>query len=88
MLEQEDGENWGESTKAARGVISMRYPINFSMNLGRGEVQKEEGGPPFTETNVNEHAQLWLYRAWSEWMSADSWDDLRANHSQVPTDRV
>ncbi|MGE3983853.1 MAG: aromatic ring-hydroxylating dioxygenase subunit alpha [Dehalococcoidia bacterium] len=88
LLEQEDGENWGESTKAARGVISMRYPLNFAMNNGRGQVTTEEGGPPFIETNVNEHAQIWLYRAWSEWMSADSWSDLKANHSAVPRDTM
>jgi phenylpropionate dioxygenase-like ring-hydroxylating dioxygenase large terminal subunit len=89
MLEQEDGENWGESTKAARGVISQRYPLNYQMNLGLGQViTEEEGGPPHIETSVNEHAQLWLYRAWAEWMAADSWDDLRANHSEVPRDTV
>ena len=67
MLEQEDGENWGESTKAARGIISQRYPLNYQMNLGLGQViTEEEGGPPHIETSVNEHAQLWLYRAWAE----------------------
>ena len=88
MLEQEDGENWGESTKAARGTISQHYPLNFAMNRGLGKVSLEEGGPPYVETNVNEHAQLWLYRAWAEWMAADSWTDLKSNHSAVPRDVV
>jgi len=86
MLEQEDGENWGESTRATRGVISQRYPLNFAMNLGLAPVTDDEGGPPYAQTSVNEHAQLWLYRAWSEWMAADSWEDLQSNHSPVPKD--
>ena len=37
--------------------------------------------------NVNEHAQLWYYRSWAEWMAADSWLELLAYHPEVP-DRV
>ncbi|MGE0056643.1 MAG: SRPBCC family protein [Dehalococcoidia bacterium] len=88
MLEQEDGENWGESTKAANGTISMRYPLNFAMNNGLAQVINEEGAPPHVETSVNEHAQIWLYRAWSEWMAADNWAALKANHSSVPRDTL
>ena len=29
-LEQEDGENWGESTRGTRGVVSRRYPLNYA----------------------------------------------------------
>ena len=88
FLEQEDGENWGESTRAMRGVIGKRVPLNYQMNQGLGEVIDEEGLPPYIETNVNEHAQLWLYRAWAEWMAADNWDELRQRHSSVPRDIV
>jgi phenylpropionate dioxygenase-like ring-hydroxylating dioxygenase large terminal subunit len=88
MLEQDDGENWGESTKGARGTVSSRYPLNYSMALGRDKVTTDEDGPPHIVTSINEHPQLWTYRAWAEWMAADSWDDLRANHSAVPRDTV
>jgi phenylpropionate dioxygenase-like ring-hydroxylating dioxygenase large terminal subunit len=84
MLEQEDGENWGESTKAAHGVVSSRFPLNYTMNLGNGEVIRNELTPaPYILPRVNENAQLWLYRAWADWMASDSWDDLRANRSQL-----
>ncbi len=83
-LEQEDGENWGESTRGARGVISKRFPLNYSMNLGHGEILEEEGGPPHIEAAVNEHGQLWTYRAWADWMAAESWADLKANHTPTP----
>ncbi len=85
-LEQDDGENWAESTKAMSGVVSRRYPVNFSMNLRAGEILGDENSPAHIECNVNEHGQLWTYRAWADWMAAESWDDLRANHTQIPRD--
>ena len=88
MLEQEDGENWGESTKGAVGTTSRRWPLNYSMNLGLGTVIDDETGPPHMETRINEHAQLWLYRAWADWMGADGWAQLKADHTPVPRDTV
>ncbi len=85
MLEQEDGENWDQSTRGTRGTVSKNYPLHYGMNLGRGELREEELGPPRIITHVNEHAQLWHYRAWAEWMAADSWDELKANHLPIPT---
>ena len=42
-----------------------------------------EPGPAHTDTaGYNEHAQLWYYRAWAEWMAAESWEGLKANHSR------
>ena len=59
------------------------------MNLGNGEVIVDEISPPHIETAaVTEHPQLWHYRAWADWMAADSWADLRANHTPVPRDFV
>ncbi|MGE0057596.1 MAG: SRPBCC family protein, partial [Dehalococcoidia bacterium] len=87
-LEQEDGENWGESTRGTRGVVSQRYPLNYAMNLGHGEVQHEEGGPGFIEAKVNEHGQLWTYQGWADYMGAASWADLKANHTRPPQDRA
>jgi 3-phenylpropionate/trans-cinnamate dioxygenase alpha subunit len=88
MLEQDDGENWGESTRGARGVISRRYPLNYQMGLGRHQIQREDGQPPYAEAQINEHAQRWYYRNWAEWMEAASWADLKANHSAVPSGRI
>ena len=68
--------------------MTKRYPLNYGMNLGRGEMIEEELGPPRILTHVNEHAQLWHYRSWSEWMAAESWQDLKANHTPMPTGLV
>ena len=59
MLEQEDGENWDQSTRGTAGTVARRYPLHYAMNLGRGEVIEDETGPPYIDTHVNEHAQLW-----------------------------
>jgi phenylpropionate dioxygenase-like ring-hydroxylating dioxygenase large terminal subunit len=81
MFEIDDGENWGESTRGTVGVISRKYPLNYAMNVGRGEVIGDETTPAHIEALNNEHAQLWYYQSWSEWMAAESWDDLNASHS-------
>jgi len=84
MLEQDDGENWDQSTRGVRGVVSGRYPLNYTMGKGHGEMIRDEQGPPRIDGLRSEHGQLWTYRAWSEWMAADSWADLKANHSRLP----
>jgi phenylpropionate dioxygenase-like ring-hydroxylating dioxygenase large terminal subunit len=83
-LEQEDGENWDQSTRGTRGVVARRYPLNFSMGLGHGELQKDDTGTGHVFTKVNEHAQLWTYRAWAEWLAAEDWQELKQRHSLVP----
>ncbi len=88
MLEQDDGENWGQSTRGMVGSVSRDYRLNYSMSLNRGEIINDELSPPRIQTQTNEHPQLWHYRAWSEWMSSSSWQELKATHSQVPLDRV
>jgi phenylpropionate dioxygenase-like ring-hydroxylating dioxygenase large terminal subunit len=87
MFELDDGENWGESTHGNAMVGVRSYPLNYSMNVGKGEIIHDETGPPHIETLTNEHGQMWHYRAWREWMAADSWETLRANHTRMP-DRI
>ena len=86
LLEQDDGENWDQSTRGTRGPIGRKYPLNFQMNLGHGEVKKMESGASYIDSAVSEHAQLWTWRAWAEWMDADSWAALRQNHTRAPED--
>ena len=88
MLEQDDGENWGQSTRAMQGTISQRFPLHYAMGHGHDEVIDDEGGPPHVASPVNEHPQFWLYRSWSEWMASSNWAELKSNHSEVPKDFV
>jgi phenylpropionate dioxygenase-like ring-hydroxylating dioxygenase large terminal subunit len=88
LLEQEDGENWDQSTRGTRSTVARRYPLHYGMGVGHGEIIEDEGGPPYVYTRVNEHAQLWHYRSWADWMAADSWAELKANHTRVPSGYV
>ncbi len=38
---------------------------------------------PQVETQVNNHAALWLDRSGAEWMAAGSWTELKVDHTQV-----
>ncbi len=88
MFEVDDGENWGESTHGTRAISTRQAPLNYAMGLGHSEVIHNETDPPHVEALANEHGQLWHYRCWSEWMAADSWDDLKRIHTPPPDDRI
>ncbi len=85
LLEQDDGENWSQSTRAARGVVGRQLGLNLQMGLGRDKMVTNDGGEHYIEGLISEHGQRWLYRAWTEWMAARDWADLKANHSLPPT---
>ena len=88
LLEQDDGENWSHSTRGAKGAHAKTLPLNYSMGLGRDLVELDDSGQSCIKTVVNEHGQRWTYQSYQEWMLAESWDELRANHSQPPTGQV
>lgn len=88
MLEQDDGENWSQSTRASRGVKARSYRHNISMGLGHDEVLTDNSTVSRVETTISEHAQRWLYRNWTDWLTADCWADLKANHAPLPQGRV
>ncbi len=87
MLEQEDGENWDQSTRGAMGAVSSRYPLHYAMGKGHGELVRPEEGPERIETLINEHAQLWTYQAWSDFMAAKDWAELKANKAKLEGNR-
>lgn len=76
LLEQEDGENWSQSTLQTRGDQARRVPQALKMGLGHGKVRACDG-LHIIESPVNEYAQLWTYHAWREWLTGSSWDELR-----------
>ncbi|HTK67177.1 MAG TPA: Rieske 2Fe-2S domain-containing protein [Pseudonocardia sp.] len=79
FLEQEDGENWAQSTLQTRGHASSRVPQLLKMNLKRGKVVHDSEGldPPYIECSINEHGQLWTFHCWAAWLSGCGWDELR-----------
>ena len=84
MLEQEDGENWAQSTLQTKGTRSREIPQLLKMGLGTSDVIKEDG-LAVIDAPINEHAQLWTYHAWREWLRHPTWEGLR--NSTVPNDR-
>jgi len=82
LLEQDDGENWDQSTRGVKGVISGQYPLNYAMGLNHGEIIHNEGEPARIATFVTENYHMWQYRAWAELMAAETWDDWKRNHSK------
>jgi hypothetical protein len=85
ILEQDDGENWSQSTSAARSLSSRALGQYIGMGLGKDQAVAGEQGEHYIESCVGEHGQRWLYRAWTEWMAARDWADLKANHTAPPT---
>lgn len=85
VLEQDDGENWSQSTMQTHGVASKQVPNLLNMGLGRGQIIKEHGLARI-ETTTNEHAQLWTYHAWAQWMKGTTWDELR--QATTPGDSI
>jgi 3-phenylpropionate/trans-cinnamate dioxygenase alpha subunit len=88
LLEQDDGENWSHSTRGAMGAVTRKRPLNFAMGQGHDQMLEDESGQSRIETVVNEHGQRWTYQSWQEWMLADSWQELIANHSRPPKGAV
>lgn len=84
LLEQDDGENWSQSTRAARGVVGSRLGQTLQMGLGKDEVQTGAAGEHYIETRINEHGQRWFYRGWTDWMTSRNWAELSANHAAAP----
>lgn len=88
LFEQDDGENWAYSTKAALGPAARAQPQNLQMGLGEDQVRVDPSGQRSIETVVNEHAQRWLYQSWSDWLKAENWQQLNLNKSSVPSGKV
>jgi phenylpropionate dioxygenase-like ring-hydroxylating dioxygenase large terminal subunit len=85
LLEQDDGENWSQSTRAASGFSSRKVGAALLMGLGHDEVSVGENGQRSIEGYVGEHAQRWFYRSWTEWVAARDWAELEASRSAPPT---
>jgi len=88
LLEQDDGENWSQSTRSARGAESRKLGQYLAMGLGKDEVKAGGNGEHYIETRINEHGQRWFYQGWRDWMTAESWAELEKNHSPVPEGAV
>jgi len=76
FLEQDDGENWWQSTSTSKGVAMRGIRHLLRMDHGTGKVIKENGLARI-ESAGSEHGQLWTYHCWAQWMKGLGWDELR-----------
>ena len=88
MLEQDDGENWSQSSRSSRGLVSRTLGQQLSMGLGHDEARAGPSGERYIETCVNEHGQRWFYRGWRDWMVARDWAELQAARTPPPQGTV
>jgi phenylpropionate dioxygenase-like ring-hydroxylating dioxygenase large terminal subunit len=68
LFEQDDGENWEQSTRACNGAVARRYPLNYQMGLGHEQLISDGTTPPRLES-VNEANQRTFYARWAELMA-------------------
>ena len=62
--------------------VASRYPLNYSMNLGRGEVTRGRGRPALASRRTSTSTpSSGTYRAWADWMAAESWAALKRDHA-------
>ncbi len=87
MFEQDDGENWSQATLGTASRAAQSRGLNYAMAVGGGEFVKDDESPPRIDSLCNEHAQLWMYECWAEYMDAANWRELEANHSR-PEGRI
>jgi hypothetical protein len=82
FTEQDDMENWTYATSASTGIEALRYPYNYQMGMGYEQRVPEIDGALFTR-QVTEQNQRIFYERWSQFMDADSWDDLQGAPTQT-----
>lgn len=68
LFEQDDMENWEQSTLASLGAVARRYPLNYQMGLGHERPVRDGTAPDRFEGLVNEINQRGFYRRWAELM--------------------
>jgi nitrite reductase/ring-hydroxylating ferredoxin subunit len=74
-FEQDDMDNWQECTKAGRGVVGRRHPLNMQMGLGH-EGFDQELSAWASDFRISESNHRAFYRRWAQMMDAETWSDL------------
>lgn len=73
-FEQDDMDNFGQSTASAKYMIGKKYPVNVQMGLGHEK--KHEAIPGVLSPNISEGNARAFYARWAEVMDAPSWSQI------------
>ena len=83
LTEQDDMENWNYAHAASRGTIARRYPYSYEQGMGFEQTNYQFQGielpgvvMDLTEAKSSEQNLRNFYKRWSEFMEADSWEQL------------
>ncbi len=76
MYEQDDIENWEQSTLACMGAVGRRYPLNYQMGIGHEDLIEDGENPPHVTALSSEYPQRGFYKRWAEMMSGHAWDEV------------
>ena len=75
MFEQDDMDNWGQSTYSGLSLKGSQYPQLIHMGMGH-EMKRPPLPGTSTTGSVNENSQRSIYARWQEFMDAGSWKDI------------
>ena len=67
-FEQDDMDNWQECTQTCRGVVSRRYPLNYTMGLGH-EGFNEDLMAWASDWRMSDSNHRHFYRRWAQLMA-------------------
>ncbi len=74
LFEQDDMDNFGQSTQSGRSRIGRQYPVN--MQMGMGKDHKHESIPGTLSPSISENNARYFYGRWAEVMEAPSWNQI------------
>ena len=76
MFEQDDMDNWSQSTKAGKSPTARKFAQHIAMGLGHETTV--EGIPGTVENGtLSELTQRTLYAGWQTFMDAKSWKEIK-----------
>ena len=75
IFEQDDMDNWRQSTEAGKTLMGRNYPS--LVNMANGYAQENEVYPgKMVMSHLSEETQRAIYAGWQSFMTAKSWKDI------------
>lgn len=68
LFEEDDGENWEQSTLACNGTVASTLPLNYQIGHGHQKILHDEGLPDRLDGLFTEYGQLSMLRRWADMM--------------------
>ena len=76
IVEQDDQDNWIQSTRSGMSPKARKYLQDLSMGLGHYSNSNSEFVGIVSERYISENNQRNFYSRWQEFMNAHNWGDI------------